>query len=66
MADSLSERLDALLADLPEEAWSISHDPDSGYRVCTIVIDWRRVPGQDGPQLHRTGKLRMVRGSDLA
>lgn len=49
--ESISERLDALLDEIPGEAMSISHDPDSGYRVCTIVIDWRLVPGQDPPRL---------------
>jgi hypothetical protein len=49
MADSISERLDALLEEIPDEAISISHDPDSDYRVCTIVIDWRKVPGQGPP-----------------
>lgn len=60
MTSSISERLDAVLADLPEDAWSISHHPSSDYRVATIVIDWRRVPGQDGVQLQRKGKLRLV------
>jgi hypothetical protein len=60
MTDNLSERLDAVLADLPEEAWSITHDPAADYRVCTIVIDWRKVPGQSGP------KLRLLPGSDRA
>ena len=60
---SLSERLDAVLADLPEDAWSIRHDEQSGYRVCTIVIDWRRVPGESGSELQRTGRLRLLPGS---
>jgi hypothetical protein len=42
----ISERLDGLLAELPPAAWSISHDPAAGYKVCTIAIDWRLVPGQ--------------------
>jgi hypothetical protein len=58
--DSLSERLDAVLADLPEDAWSISHDESTGWRVCTIVIDWRRVPNEVGSELRRTGKLRLA------
>jgi hypothetical protein len=41
---NLGERLDALLDELPDEAVTISHDPGSDYRVCTIVIDWRLVP----------------------
>jgi len=58
--DHISLRLDAVLADLPEDAWSISHDPDSDYRVCTIVIDWRRVPDEEGSKLLKKGKLRLV------
>ena len=62
---SISERLDAVLADLPPEAWSITHDPGADYRVCTIVIDWRVVPGQEeGSQLQKTGKLVRLPGSD--
>lgn len=57
MSESLSERLDALLADLPENAWTINHDPER--HVATIVIDWRLVPGERGSELHRTGKLRV-------
>jgi hypothetical protein len=56
----LSERLDAVLADLPENAWSISFDPAQDYRVCTIVIDWRLIPGQSGCQLQKTGRLALV------
>ena len=63
MADSLSARLDAVLADLPEDAWLISHDPRSEYKVCTIMIDWRRVPGEIGSELQRTGRLRLLPGS---
>lgn len=62
MTESLSERLDAVLADLPEDAWTISHDEKAQWRVCTIVIDWRRVPGETGPELHKTGKLRLLPG----
>jgi hypothetical protein len=51
MAESISERLDALLDEIPDDAMTVSHDPDSGWRVCTIVIDWRKVPGQDPPRL---------------
>lgn len=58
MTESLSERLDALLADLPENAWSITHVPGTEWKVCTITIDWRLVPGESGSQLHRTGRLR--------
>ncbi len=61
MAESISERLDALLDEIPGEAMSISHDPDSDYRVCTIVIDWRLVPGQGG-----TPRLRVVHDDDGA
>lgn len=50
-SESISERLDALLDEVPGEAITVSHDPDSDYRVCTIVIDWRLVPGQDPPRL---------------
>ena len=53
---SISERLDALLDEIPDEAISVTHDPESGWRVCTIVIDWRLVPGQCGPP-----RLRAVR-----
>jgi hypothetical protein len=42
----VSDRLDGLLAELPPAAWSISHDPATDHKVCTIVIDWRLVPGQ--------------------
>lgn len=59
---SISERLDAVLADLPEEAWSISHDDSTGYRVCTIVIDWRLVPGEAGCEIRKQGKLRVLPG----
>ena len=50
-ATPLWERLDNLLAELPDDAWTISHDEATGYRVCTIVIDWRRVPGTSRPRL---------------
>ena len=43
-SEHIGERLDALLAELPDDAWAISHDPESGYHVATIVIDWRKVP----------------------
>jgi hypothetical protein len=48
---SISERLDDLLAELPDDAWTISHDEATDYRVCTIVIDWRRLPGEIGLRL---------------
>jgi hypothetical protein len=48
---SISERLDDLLAELPDDAWTISHDADTDYRVCTIVIDWRRMPSEVGLKL---------------
>ena len=51
MGENISERLDALLDEIPDDAIAISHDPDSGWRVVTIVIDWRKVPGQDPPRL---------------
>jgi hypothetical protein len=47
----ISERLDELLAEIPDNAIIIDHDPESGYRVCTIIIDWRLVPGQPPPRL---------------
>src|SRR5690348_5983863 len=43
-SEHIGERLDALLAGLPDDAWTISHDPESDYHVATIVIDWRKVP----------------------
>jgi hypothetical protein len=65
MADSMpyehiSERLDAVLADLPEDAWTIEHDANAEWRVCRITIDWRRVPGELGSSLQKAGKLRLV------
>ena len=60
-AENLSTRMDELFAELPEDAWTISHDEEADYRVCTVVIDWRKVPGQDGSQLQqRAGKLRLI------
>lgn len=43
---SISEEMDELMDRLPDDAWTISHDPETDYRVATIVIDWRKVPGQ--------------------
>lgn len=42
----ISEDLDRLLARLPDDAWSIGHEAATDYRVSTITIDWRKVPGQ--------------------
>jgi hypothetical protein len=42
----ISDDLDALLARLPAGAWTMVHDASTDYRVATITIDWRKVPGQ--------------------
>jgi hypothetical protein len=52
MADHIGERLDQLLAELPDDAWTITHDVQADYRVCTITIDWRKVPGPEHTHWH--------------
>lgn len=54
--DSIDQRLDALLDELPEGAATVDLDPDADYQVCTITIDWRLVPGLEA------SRLRLVRG----
>jgi hypothetical protein len=44
--EPVRERLNALLAELPSAAWSISYGPATDHKVCTIAIDWRLVPEQ--------------------
>jgi hypothetical protein len=46
---ALSERLDALLAEIPDEAITMSHEVEDGLNRVTITIDWLFVPGEAMP-----------------
>lgn len=46
---TISERLDDILAEIPSEAISMSHELEDGMNRVTITIDWRLVPGEAMP-----------------
>lgn len=46
---AISEQLDALLMQIPDEAIAMIHDLDNGRNRVTITIDWRLVPGEEQP-----------------